>query len=361
MQALTIKNKVHGCLEGVFALGQVYVLISRVTDPDHLELVGIPPADMLDEVAQKWQEANLDVNTCFEAAAQVTGEWTYTPADHDEDACRNVLTRFEPLKNIERRVPLRLKPLSTALDPQPTTAAVLKEVLQWIGRCDQASQDGQPRPPSERANGDNLFPEGEWWLTELELRKPQQNDPLDEVLYGPEDVTANAADAWWHGTSSEGSAGSESADNSDASLPAGPPLKRVCVPKSSPTRHASMIASQARSSASRTSAIDTTVRRRRLRGKQSLTKPTPVVQPNNASDMPDDTLEATLRDGSKPPLNETLVISANAVRDAPGLLRKMAKDGKAMVVDDADETNAPKNQEEKIADILKWFLAPRDS
>ena len=43
VQALTIKTKVHGCLEGVFALGQVYVLISRVTDPTHLELVGIPP------------------------------------------------------------------------------------------------------------------------------------------------------------------------------------------------------------------------------------------------------------------------------------------------------------------------------
>ena len=32
-QALSIKHLVIGCLEGVFAMGQVYVLISRVTDP----------------------------------------------------------------------------------------------------------------------------------------------------------------------------------------------------------------------------------------------------------------------------------------------------------------------------------------
>ena len=39
-QALSIKHVVRGCLEGVFAMGQVYVLISRVVDPRHLELIG---------------------------------------------------------------------------------------------------------------------------------------------------------------------------------------------------------------------------------------------------------------------------------------------------------------------------------
>ena len=29
-------------LEGMFALGQVYVLISRVTDPQNLGLIGVP-------------------------------------------------------------------------------------------------------------------------------------------------------------------------------------------------------------------------------------------------------------------------------------------------------------------------------
>ncbi len=39
-QALSIKHLAKGCLEGVFAMGQVYVLFSRVTDPRHLELIG---------------------------------------------------------------------------------------------------------------------------------------------------------------------------------------------------------------------------------------------------------------------------------------------------------------------------------
>ena len=42
-QALSLRHKVRGCLEGVFAFGHVYVLISRVTDPQNMELVGLPP------------------------------------------------------------------------------------------------------------------------------------------------------------------------------------------------------------------------------------------------------------------------------------------------------------------------------
>ena len=41
-QALSIKHLVLGALEGIFALGQVYVLISRVTDPANFALVGVP-------------------------------------------------------------------------------------------------------------------------------------------------------------------------------------------------------------------------------------------------------------------------------------------------------------------------------
>ena len=87
MQALSIKHLVLGCLEGVFALGQVYVLFSRVTDPLHLALVGrhydvcsmshprshdapavfyvhiivrgLPPADLLEEVAAAWEAEKI--------------------------------------------------------------------------------------------------------------------------------------------------------------------------------------------------------------------------------------------------------------------------------------------------------------
>ena len=44
-QALSIKHLVLGSLEGVFALGQVYVLISRVTDPQNFSLLGIPSVE----------------------------------------------------------------------------------------------------------------------------------------------------------------------------------------------------------------------------------------------------------------------------------------------------------------------------
>jgi hypothetical protein len=49
-QALSIRHIVRGCLEGVFAQGQVYVLVSRVTCPWHFQLVGLPPKDLLEDV-----------------------------------------------------------------------------------------------------------------------------------------------------------------------------------------------------------------------------------------------------------------------------------------------------------------------
>ena len=79
VQALSIKDVVRGCLEGVFAQGQVYVLISRVTDPRNFQLVGIPPKDLLDDVDQAWRAAGLDAVECFRRATEVTCEWVYSP------------------------------------------------------------------------------------------------------------------------------------------------------------------------------------------------------------------------------------------------------------------------------------------
>ena len=67
-QALSIKHQVIGCLEGVFAHGQLYVLISRVTDPRNFHLIGVPPKDMLEEVAAALIAQGIDVDEFFEKA-----------------------------------------------------------------------------------------------------------------------------------------------------------------------------------------------------------------------------------------------------------------------------------------------------
>ena len=153
VQSLTIRITVQGCLEGVFALGQVYVLSSRVTDPANFQLVGMPPEDLLEEVARAWKEAGLDVNLCFAKAAEVTNEWVYTPAASQQDPCAHVRRRFTPSGEEERRVPLQLKTLAAILNPQPAAADVFHGLLDWIDRCDLASQAQQPPPPAARADG----------------------------------------------------------------------------------------------------------------------------------------------------------------------------------------------------------------
>ena len=66
-----------GCLEGVFAMGQVYVLISRVTDPRNMLLIGLPPKDMLEDIAQALVQNGHDPDEVFERACNVTQEWEY--------------------------------------------------------------------------------------------------------------------------------------------------------------------------------------------------------------------------------------------------------------------------------------------
>ena len=74
MQALSIKHLVIGCFEGVFALGQVYVLVSRVTDPQNFVLVGVPPKDLLEDIAAALLGRGVDVDKYFEDARSVTQE-----------------------------------------------------------------------------------------------------------------------------------------------------------------------------------------------------------------------------------------------------------------------------------------------
>ena len=149
LQALTIPDRVLGCLEGVFAHGQIYVLWSRVTNPDMFSAIGLPPIDILDEVAQAWRDTGLDVEACLKAAAEVTNDWCYRPAGHKEDPTVNIAARLTSRWDHQRRVPLKLKTLSEVLNPQPTTAKVLTSLLQWIDDQDRLSAKGA-------SQGDNM-------------------------------------------------------------------------------------------------------------------------------------------------------------------------------------------------------------
>ena len=53
------------------------VLISRVTDPRNMLLIGLPPKDLLEDVAQALRENGMDPDDCFERACSATQEWEY--------------------------------------------------------------------------------------------------------------------------------------------------------------------------------------------------------------------------------------------------------------------------------------------
>ncbi len=176
-------------------MGQVYVLFSRVTDPRHLELLGnrvdiesisfcthaslpgLPPADILEDVVRAWQAAGLDVAECLQRAATVTSEWIYTPGHG------NICDRFTPRLISERTVPVRHRDLCEVINPQPRALAVIRRLLDWIGRVDLASQRGGARPAFKTTTGEPIFPgeDDKWWLTDVQQRKkPEETQHADE-------------------------------------------------------------------------------------------------------------------------------------------------------------------------------------
>ena len=184
VQALTIAHIVRGCLEGVFAAGSLYVLISRVTDPQNLQLIGLPPADLLDDVAEELLRRGVDVNAFFQAACSITKEWVYTnaPNGHAPGAARDVRNRLRPRAEARRRIPLKLRNLKETLEPQPAMTAVLSRFLEWAEREDAALHAGLPPPKFETPTGENIFPvDGEeWWLTDVQLRKEKATEIVIE-------------------------------------------------------------------------------------------------------------------------------------------------------------------------------------
>ena len=58
---------------------EVYVLISRVTDPQNLMLTGLPPKDLWEDISQLWLRAGINIDDAWKRARSVTNEWVYEP------------------------------------------------------------------------------------------------------------------------------------------------------------------------------------------------------------------------------------------------------------------------------------------
>ena len=191
-QSLSITHVVRGLLEGVFAIGQVYVLISRVTEPRNLEFVGLPPADMLEEVEQAWIDAGFNKDECWKRACSVSNEWIYTPGPGP------VSGRISQRRIATRTIPLVHRTLAEVLNPMPRAAVVIGRLLAWIDRVDAASRTCAPKPAFQTEDGSPIFDE-DWWLTDQQRRNPPKvaEDPMNED--GPSDSEAGddapAADA----------------------------------------------------------------------------------------------------------------------------------------------------------------------
>ena len=130
---------VRGCIEGVFAQGQVYVLISRVTDPSNLQLVGLPPKDLLDAVMAGWAAAALDAIECLRNAVSVTKDWVYDP-----DPSLAYHQRIKPRRKSEKLVSVKWRNLEEILNPQPRAQEVIHKLLNWIARnpAEKAAERG---------------------------------------------------------------------------------------------------------------------------------------------------------------------------------------------------------------------------
>ena len=94
-------------------------------------------------------------------------------------------------------MPIKWRSLAQTLNPQPLAFAVIKRVLDWIDRCDQASQRNLPAPPFRADDGGPIFPaEGSedecWWLTDVKRTDDKKAEKGDED--GPPDSESDAQD-----------------------------------------------------------------------------------------------------------------------------------------------------------------------
>ena len=328
----------------MFALGQLYVLMSRVTDPNLFHGVGLPPADLLDDVARAWAAIGLDVNACFTAAAKVTGEWAYTAPPAGTDPCLNVRSRLKPIHQEERSVKLKLFSLCEILNPQPRAANVVHALLSWIDSADLASQANKEKPPFTRDDGSDIFPEGEeWWLTEIEKRKtPETQLDLASDNIAEDDLTINPSEA---GSDTEESDTDGSASMStDGGLPLIPRgrtrVNRLVAPMPG-TMHHTVAAGPA--ATIHGSAFAATRRR--------LTKKTHMPAPQSTVTAKPDELDVLLAGapGGK------LVVSRDSYHSLPPSVQGAFKRGDARIVVAEDEGSH--SSASQVADSL--FALPR--
>ena len=140
------------------------------------------PKDMLEDVAGALIDAGINVDSFFEKACKNTDEWKY-----DRTKAR-VKDRIDQKFCHERSIPLKFRTLAECLNPQPDAQAVFRRLLDWIDRCDMASQVGHPKPAFETPDGNPIFPEDEddaWWLTDASKRVA-----AEERVEGDEDGPA---------------------------------------------------------------------------------------------------------------------------------------------------------------------------
>ena len=106
----------------------------------------------------------------------MTGDWKY-----DRSKLR-LKDRIDQKYNHERSVPLKFRTLAETLNPQPDAHVVFQRLLDFIERCDIASQLGLPRPEFKTLDGEAIFPEDDepWWLTEVSKRISAEDRRGDE-------------------------------------------------------------------------------------------------------------------------------------------------------------------------------------
>lgn len=155
------------------------MLVSRVTVPSNFCLVGLPPFDILDDLAAALRASGLDVDQVFENAVKASGEFIYDP-------CRSggLRARFAQRYQKDRAVPITWRCLAATLNPQPLAFSVIRRVLDWIDRCDEASKQNLPAPPLRASDGGPIFPPEEsedalWWVTDIK-RKEKADEKGDE-------------------------------------------------------------------------------------------------------------------------------------------------------------------------------------